>query len=425
MASTNTRAMMPSLKGIAGMTDLRKAARKRQEEMEAMLKSGTAEIAIDKIDTEKQVRAQMNLEGIESLMGSIEENGLLSPITLKKKEDNRYLVVAGHRRLEACKRLGHRTIAAIVKDVDPKDMAILQLTENIAREDLKPHEIGDAIVYLRDTLNMKQKDIANKIGMSPANVSKYASIAAAAEEVRQLSELGTVKDVVVLYQLQQLLDKNPAVAHAVIEKSEFNRAMLEKRLKRLDEDSRIQNPDADQVNIFDSEENQSDSANEISETENTVHTRRQAMQVSTPVSTGSGTEAQTDNSSPTQNRSRDDYYELQLCDRPDDGLENSTVNDPESGKNSSDKDESDDVDIVSKTKTLLENATLRRIMCVFEHQGNPPVECELNFDKDSEVNNGVTVVPVIVEDKVSGDYRELYVDVNELRILRIEPAFND
>jgi len=88
-----------------------------------------------------QTRLAIDKASLLVLIKSIRERGLFSPITLLKKSGDKYIVVSGHRRLAACKRLKWKKIAAFVRKRNEKNTLIIDLIhENLVREDLTVQE---------------------------------------------------------------------------------------------------------------------------------------------------------------------------------------------------------------------------------------------------------------------------------------------
>ena len=88
-----------------------------------------------------QARTNFNEQELAGLAASIRENGLLQPIAVRKKEDG-YELVAGERRLRACKMAKMQTIPAILCDYADDKTAAMGLLENLQRENLN-HEIPE------------------------------------------------------------------------------------------------------------------------------------------------------------------------------------------------------------------------------------------------------------------------------------------
>lgn len=112
-----------------------------------------------------QPRKLFREEDLKSLAQSIRENGLLQPVTVRK-ESGVYFLVAGERRLRACKIAGLREIPAILTDCQPEDSAVLALLENLQRKDLQMFEQANALVNLLREWQITQEEAARRLGMS-------------------------------------------------------------------------------------------------------------------------------------------------------------------------------------------------------------------------------------------------------------------
>lgn len=112
----------------------------------------------------------------EALLNSINEKGLLQPI-LVRVVGERFQVIAGQRRLNACKKLGLRTIAAKIIDVDDKEAFEISLIENIERKTLDPLEEARAFKkYVDDFGFGGMSELAKRIGRSLTYVSRRLAL---------------------------------------------------------------------------------------------------------------------------------------------------------------------------------------------------------------------------------------------------------
>ena len=91
-----------------------------------------------------QPRRSFNEGELSALGESIRENGLIQPISVRKIKGG-YELIAGERRLRACKLIGRQKIEAIVYDIGDEDSATWALIENIQRSDLGPFEEAEAL----------------------------------------------------------------------------------------------------------------------------------------------------------------------------------------------------------------------------------------------------------------------------------------
>lgn len=114
-----------------------------------------------------QPRKRFPEEELAGLAQSIRENGLLQPVTVRK-DGGRYFLVAGERRLRACKLAGLKEIPVLLTGCDPVDSAVLALLENLQRSDLSMFEQANAIVNLLREWQITQEEAAKRLGMSPS-----------------------------------------------------------------------------------------------------------------------------------------------------------------------------------------------------------------------------------------------------------------
>ncbi len=137
-----------------------------------------------------QPRKTFREDELQSLAQSIRENGLLQPVTVRK-EGGAYFLVAGERRLRACKMAGLRDIPAIVTDCEAEDSAVLALLENIQRKDLQMFEQANAIVNLLREWQITQEEAAKRLGMSQSYLAnKIRLLKLSPEEQAEILEHG-------------------------------------------------------------------------------------------------------------------------------------------------------------------------------------------------------------------------------------------
>ena len=79
-------------------------------------------------------------EDMDQLVESVKERGIITPITLRKKDDGRYEIVSGHRRRKACELAGLETIPAEIKDLTRDEAIILMVESNLQRSVILPSE---------------------------------------------------------------------------------------------------------------------------------------------------------------------------------------------------------------------------------------------------------------------------------------------
>ncbi len=117
-----------------------------------------------------QPRKHFDSISLEELTCSVEEFGILQPITVRKVK-NGYEIVAGERRYRAAENAGLDTIPAIILNVDEKKSALLALLENLQRDDLTFFEIAESYQSLIRNQGMTQEEIAKKLGKSQSTIA--------------------------------------------------------------------------------------------------------------------------------------------------------------------------------------------------------------------------------------------------------------
>ena len=92
-------------------------------------------------------------EDMDLLTESIRENGVLSPVTVRQKEDGRYEMISGHRRKHACERLGLETIRAEIVEMTREEAVIAMVDSNCHRSVILPSEKAFAYKMKMDAIN--------------------------------------------------------------------------------------------------------------------------------------------------------------------------------------------------------------------------------------------------------------------------------
>lgn len=131
-----------------------------------------------------QPRKRFDYDELENLAQSIRENGILQPITVRKREDKKYELVSGERRLRAARLVGMVKIPSIVINIDDKNSAMFSIIENLQRQSLNFFEEAEAIERLVGEYAMSREEVAQKLGLAPSTVSNKLRILRLPEEMR-------------------------------------------------------------------------------------------------------------------------------------------------------------------------------------------------------------------------------------------------
>ncbi len=133
----------------------------------------------------RQPRTDFDPVALEELAQSIRENGIITPITLRKTGDT-YQIIAGERRWRASRLAGLSEIPAIVLDVDEQTAYALALIENLQREDLNPMEEAEGYRRLTAELGLTQEQAAQRVGRSRPAVANALRLLTLPEKVAAL-----------------------------------------------------------------------------------------------------------------------------------------------------------------------------------------------------------------------------------------------
>lgn len=131
-------------------------------------------IPVDMIEPNPfQPRMSFDQEALEELALSIRTFGLIQPITVRKKSDNRYQIISGERRFKACRMTGMTMVPAYIRDANDQGMLEMAIVENIQRENLDPIEVAMSYQRLIDECSLTQEQMADRVGKKRASVTNY------------------------------------------------------------------------------------------------------------------------------------------------------------------------------------------------------------------------------------------------------------
>ena len=159
----------------------------------------TVDIDIELLDENPDNSRIFNMENIDGLMKTIKEEGFSGAIEVYKKEDGRYEISSGHRRVRAAKKLGFKTVPAIVT-IKPDEITtrIRLLSSNIHNRDLSALDKARAMDYYAETLklagNKKYSNrelnikVAEFFNTSDSTVRRYRYLIGLIDPLKELLE---------------------------------------------------------------------------------------------------------------------------------------------------------------------------------------------------------------------------------------------
>ena len=138
-----------------------------------------------------QPRTYFNEEKLNELKDSIEKNGLLQPIVVKKAIKG-YYIIAGERRYRAFELLDKKEIPAIIKEMTDEEMMVFAVLENLQREDLSALEESESYKNLMDKMSLTQEELANKLGKSRPYIANSLRLLKLPTEIKIKLEQGLI-----------------------------------------------------------------------------------------------------------------------------------------------------------------------------------------------------------------------------------------
>jgi ParB family chromosome partitioning protein len=143
----------------------------------------------------RQPRSQMDQEGLSELAASIREHGILQPLIVCPTEEvDKYLLIAGERRLIAAGMAGLETVPVVIREASEQNRLELALIENVQRTDLTPLEAAEAYRQLADDFNLSHEQIAQQLGKSRVAITNTLRLLNLPEVVRHALAEGAISE---------------------------------------------------------------------------------------------------------------------------------------------------------------------------------------------------------------------------------------
>lgn len=204
-------------------------------------------INLDLIDPNPyQPRTEFNEEELVELAETIEQQGLIQPITVRKF-NGRYQIVSGERRTRAARLAGWTTIDAYVHELlSDKKMAEWSLIENIQRVDLNAIEVAKSYEKLIENYGYTHDDLAKSVGKSRSAVTNALRLLKLPEQVQAWISEGKISQSAARTLLSPEISDPEAVARDIIEKGmnvrEIEQISKDKKKEKATKDPAVETP---------------------------------------------------------------------------------------------------------------------------------------------------------------------------------------
>lgn len=152
--------------------------------------AGVLMLDLDRIQPNR-FQPRTDFSGLEGLVSSIKESGIIQPIVVRKESDG-YRLIAGERRWRAAQLAGLHRIPAVVRKVGDDRLLEVALIENIQRKDLNPIEEAKAYEVLIGKMKLSQADIARRVGRDRSSVANSLRLLKLDDSVQKKIGEGTV-----------------------------------------------------------------------------------------------------------------------------------------------------------------------------------------------------------------------------------------
>ncbi len=158
-------------RGLGALIDV-----SEEQDESSLLHSPSAinEIPIKNISVNPfQPRTSFDEESLNELVQSVEEHGIIQPITVRRAANNSYQLITGERRIRAAEKAGLKRIPAFVREAGDENMLELALVENIQREDLDAIEVAISYARLIEEFELTQEKLGGRVGKKRATIANY------------------------------------------------------------------------------------------------------------------------------------------------------------------------------------------------------------------------------------------------------------
>jgi len=182
MANLNIE--LKGLKGLQSLDSLLSESPISQIQLESI-----EQLSVDSlVPSEYQPRKIWDEDALSELAASISSQGIIQPLIVRPKENNKFEIIAGERRWRAAIEAGLTFVPAVIRDVEDNIALAFALIENIQREDLGSLEEASAFYRFQNDFSMTHSDIAKMVGRSRASVTNTIRLLSLSDAVKRLLE---------------------------------------------------------------------------------------------------------------------------------------------------------------------------------------------------------------------------------------------
>ena len=139
-----------------------------------------------------QPRKEFDNEALEELAQSIRQQGVITPVTVRKMPDGTFQLIAGERRFRAAQKAGLKELPAYIRVATDTQMMEMALVENIQRADLNAIEVAQAYRQLIEECRLTHEELSEKVGKNRSTITNYLRLLSLPDEVQQAIGSGQI-----------------------------------------------------------------------------------------------------------------------------------------------------------------------------------------------------------------------------------------
>jgi ParB family transcriptional regulator, chromosome partitioning protein len=172
-------------RGLSALLDNAETENPRKDISGEYTAEYVAQVRVDQIEPNPfQPRTHFDENELRELAASIQEHGIIQPLTIRKTGHHKYQLISGERRLKASVLIGLSQVPAYVRLANDEQMLEMALVENIQREDLNPLEIAISFQRLLEECRIKQEDLSQKVGKDRSTIANYIRLLKLPSEIQ-------------------------------------------------------------------------------------------------------------------------------------------------------------------------------------------------------------------------------------------------
>jgi len=181
-----------------------------------------------------QVRTTIETSDIEELIHSVRDVGIIQPLLVTQKGD-KFILVAGQRRLEASRKVELEEVPCMVHDLSDDDLIRYALIENIQRKDLGPLEEATAVKQVMSSQDLDIRKVAKLIGKSKSYVGERLALLDLPDDLKEAVSKGTlpIKKALALSKLKDAKTRAKLIDKAATVDLQHLKVLIEKTVDSL------------------------------------------------------------------------------------------------------------------------------------------------------------------------------------------------